>query len=169
MPERDLLSNRLEPMKSLLISDNYFPPQVGGISQSMATIASALGLNRVCCLTGVSASELSVVDDTDQIIHSRFNQETGRDVPQGHCMMDLLRWCHIEPLTVIEHRECIGRTGGFDERLKGTDDYLRWILVAMNGVAFGYIDEPLTMNRSWGDRFSVRHFRSYCEAFCNLV
>jgi hypothetical protein len=42
-------------MKSLLVSGTYFPPQVGGISHFMASVASALGPERVCCLTGVPA------------------------------------------------------------------------------------------------------------------
>ena len=40
-------------MKSLLVSGDYFPPQVGGISRLMAGIFSALGAEEVCCLTGV--------------------------------------------------------------------------------------------------------------------
>ena len=44
-------------MRSLLISHQYFPPQRGGISNMMASIAEALGPDRICCLTGVSASE----------------------------------------------------------------------------------------------------------------
>jgi phosphatidyl-myo-inositol dimannoside synthase len=36
-------------MKSLLITSN-FPPQTGGISNLMATLALALGRDRVCCL-----------------------------------------------------------------------------------------------------------------------
>ena len=44
-------------MKSLLISSDYFPPQTGGISHYMAAIASALGPERVCCLTGVRADD----------------------------------------------------------------------------------------------------------------
>lgn len=43
-------------VKSLLISSNYFPPQVGGISAMMAALCEHLGPARVCCLTGVSAS-----------------------------------------------------------------------------------------------------------------
>jgi phosphatidylinositol alpha-1,6-mannosyltransferase len=39
-------------MKSLLISSVYFPPKIGGISHLMRGIASALGPDRVCCLTG---------------------------------------------------------------------------------------------------------------------
>ena len=39
--------------KSLLVSRTYFPPQVGGISHFMASVASALGPARVCCLTAV--------------------------------------------------------------------------------------------------------------------
>jgi phosphatidylinositol alpha-1,6-mannosyltransferase len=38
--------------KSLLIVDEYFPPQVGGISKFMESIVSVLGSD-VCCLTGV--------------------------------------------------------------------------------------------------------------------
>jgi phosphatidylinositol alpha-1,6-mannosyltransferase len=43
-------------MKSLLVSGTYFPPQVGGISHFMAEIATALGPEQVCCLTGVPAA-----------------------------------------------------------------------------------------------------------------
>lgn len=39
--------------KSLLVSPTYFPPQVGGISHFMASLAAALGPARVCCLTAV--------------------------------------------------------------------------------------------------------------------
>ena len=41
------------PLKSLLISNAYFPPQVGGISGMMAALFEHLGPARVCCLTGV--------------------------------------------------------------------------------------------------------------------
>jgi len=44
-------------MKSLLISSIYFPPNVGGIAEITAAVASALGPERVCCLTGVAANE----------------------------------------------------------------------------------------------------------------
>lgn len=40
-------------MKSVLISCDYFPPQIGGISYFIAAVASALGPDRVCCLTAV--------------------------------------------------------------------------------------------------------------------
>ncbi len=43
-------------MKSLLISSVYFPPQTGGISHFMGGVASALGPDRVCSLTGVPAN-----------------------------------------------------------------------------------------------------------------
>lgn len=41
-------------MKSLLVSSTDFPPQTGGISRVMAALASALGPDRMCCLTAVS-------------------------------------------------------------------------------------------------------------------
>ena len=44
-------------MKSLLISKEYFPPQIGGISTMMWEICRALGPERVCALTAVQAHE----------------------------------------------------------------------------------------------------------------
>jgi colanic acid/amylovoran biosynthesis glycosyltransferase len=43
--------------KALLISGVYYPPQVGGISRFMEKVALALGPDRVCCLTGVAATD----------------------------------------------------------------------------------------------------------------
>lgn len=38
-------------MKSLLVSQHYFPPQRGGISVFMEAVARAMGPGRICCLT----------------------------------------------------------------------------------------------------------------------
>jgi phosphatidyl-myo-inositol dimannoside synthase len=43
-------------VKSLLISGLYFPPQTGGISNYMASVAAALGPDDVCCLTGIPSN-----------------------------------------------------------------------------------------------------------------
>lgn len=43
-----------QPVKALLISGAYFPPQVGGISRFMERVVAALGPDHVCCLTGVA-------------------------------------------------------------------------------------------------------------------
>jgi phosphatidylinositol alpha-1,6-mannosyltransferase len=49
------LPKKTSAVKSLLISSIYYPPDVGGISQYMSSMVSALGPDRVCCLTGVRA------------------------------------------------------------------------------------------------------------------
>jgi phosphatidyl-myo-inositol dimannoside synthase len=41
-------------MKTLLISGMYYPPVVGGLSQFTGQLATSLGKDRVCCLTGVT-------------------------------------------------------------------------------------------------------------------
>ena len=51
------LPEKTNAVKSLLISSIYYPPDVGGISQYMSSMVSALGPDRVCCLTGVPARE----------------------------------------------------------------------------------------------------------------
>jgi phosphatidylinositol alpha-1,6-mannosyltransferase len=48
---------RSSSLKSLLISNVYFPPQVGGISEMMAALFEHLGPAQVCCLTGVARTE----------------------------------------------------------------------------------------------------------------
>jgi glycosyltransferase involved in cell wall biosynthesis len=112
-------------------------------------------------------SDTAVIDETDRTIYSRFNQQTKREVPQGQCVMTVLRHGHIQPLTVLERRECLERTGGFDERLRGVDDYMRWVLLAIDGVEFGYIDEPLAMYRWRAGQFS--HTRCYRQAFVMML
>jgi glycosyltransferase involved in cell wall biosynthesis len=96
---------------------------------------------------GLVHSDTTIIDEMDRVIHLRFNQETQRKVPSGYCTMDLLQRSHIQIPTILERRDIIERVGNFDERLKGVQDYLHWILVAMEGTAFGYIDEPLAMYR----------------------
>jgi len=117
---------------------------------------------------GVVHSDTAVIDESDRIIYSEFNRQMHRDVPQGQCLMPLLQRCHIQPLTVMERRDCVEQTGGFDERLRGVDDYMRWILLAIEGVEFGYIDEPLAMYRWRGGQFSSSQTRTYWEAFVTM-
>jgi phosphatidyl-myo-inositol dimannoside synthase len=58
-------------MKSLLITHFYFPPRKGGISHLMAGLASALGPDRVCCLTGVPAQNGAVNDSLQLRVYRR--------------------------------------------------------------------------------------------------
>lgn len=113
-----------------------------------------LDAHREC---GLVHSDMAIIDEVDRVIHLRFNRETGRNVPYGYCTIDLLRRAYIQTATVLERREGIDHTANFDERLGCHEDYLRWILVAMEGMAIGYIDEPLTMYR-WriGSQYSNR-------------
>jgi phosphatidylinositol alpha-1,6-mannosyltransferase len=65
-------------MKSLLISSIYFPPQVGGISKVMASIASALGSKQVCCLTGVPLEKSSACQNFLPKVYRRPGAFIGR-------------------------------------------------------------------------------------------
>lgn len=64
-------SARAEEMKSLLISSLYFPPQIGGISNFIAAVASTLGPERVCCLTAVRANGATVDDGFGPRVYRR--------------------------------------------------------------------------------------------------
>ncbi len=96
---------------------------------------------------GLVHSDATFIDDCGGTLNVRVNHETRREVPQGYCTMALLRRCHIHTLTVLERRECLEKSGYFDERLRVVEDYLHWIRVALEGYAFGYIDAPLAIHR----------------------
>ena len=92
---------------------------------------------------GMVHSEMSIINEQDEILHVRFYEETKRSVPQGYCLQELLRRCHIQPVNVVERRSTFDRVGGFDERLLAIEDYLHWIMIAAEGQAVGYLAEPL--------------------------
>ena len=96
---------------------------------------------------GLVHSEVCVIDEQDEILHHQFNAETARSVPQGSCLLQLLQDSHIQTLTVVERRECFEKVGGFDKRLPVAQDYMHWILIALEGWKFGYIGEPLAKYR----------------------
>jgi glycosyltransferase involved in cell wall biosynthesis len=96
---------------------------------------------------GLVHSDVSVIDEEDRVLHTSFNAETARPIPQGYCADDLLRRCHIQTPSVMERRECAEKIGGFDEWLPVAQDYMRWIRIALEGWAIGYLDEPLAKYR----------------------
>jgi len=96
---------------------------------------------------GLLHSDASFVDESDRILFHAYFRERPRTVARGSCLMQLLRKNSIHMPTVLEKRECVERVGRFDERLRNGEDYLHWILVAMEGVTFAYIDEPLALYR----------------------
>lgn len=96
---------------------------------------------------GMVHSEVTVINDDDKVIYSRFNEETGRPVPEGHCMLDLLRRNHIQVPTVLERRSCLTVAGSFDEGLLVAQDYYHWIMMVIHGWAIGYLHEPLGIYR----------------------
>ena len=96
---------------------------------------------------GFVHTEVSVIDERDQILYARFNQETGRAVPQGQCVRDVLLRSHIQTLTVVERRSAFDNAGSFDLRLPVAQDYLHWIHVVLRGYEVGYLPEPLGQYR----------------------
>ncbi len=96
---------------------------------------------------GFVHTEVSVIDEQDKVLHTRFNQETNRPVPQGFCVRDVLLRSHIQTLTVVERRTAFENAGTFDLRLPVAQDYLHWIGVVLHGYEVGYLPEPLGQYR----------------------
>ena len=117
--------------------DMWYPPR-------LETEVAFLDSHREC---GLVHSDATIIDERDHVLHPAYNADTLREVPHGHCALSLLRQCHVHVPTVLERRDCIDRVGGFDERLTCSEDYFHWIRIAMDGMAVGYIPEPLALYR----------------------
>src|SRR5262249_49927925 len=113
---------------------------------------------------GLVHSEVSVINEDNEVIHTRFNQETRRTVPQGYCPLELLKRSHVQTLTVVERRMCIDRVGFFDETLPTAEDYMHWILIVLEGLAIGYLPEPLGMYRRRKGSLTANP-RHLCESY----
>jgi glycosyltransferase involved in cell wall biosynthesis len=116
---------------------------------------------------GMVHSEMSVINEQDEILHVRFYEETHRSVPHGHCVQQLLTRCHIQTLTVVERRNTFDRVGGFDERLPIAQDYLHWIMIAADGQALGYLAEPLGKYR-WRTGSLIGNNRRLLEDYVKI-
>lgn len=113
-------------------------------SEKLACQVEYLDSNPSC---GFVHTEVAVIDEQDSLLHARFNEETGRKVPQGRCLNDILQRSHIQTLTVLERRSAYERAGNFDLRLPVAQDYLHWIQVVLQGYEIGYLPEPLGQYR----------------------
>jgi glycosyltransferase involved in cell wall biosynthesis len=118
-------------------------------------------------LCGLVHTEVSVIDEQDQVLHARFNQETNRAVPQGKCVRDILLRSHIQTLTVMERRRAFDSANGFDLRLPVAQDYLHWILVVLHGFEVGYLAEPLGQYR-WRAGSLMSSQRRLLEDFARI-
>ena len=116
---------------------------------------------------GMVHSEMSVINEQGEILHLRFYEETKRSVPQGHCVKQLLMRCHIQTLTVVERRSSFDRVGVFDDRLPVAEDYLHWIMIAAEGQAVGYLEEPLAKYR-WRTGSLIGNYPRLLEAYVRI-
>lgn len=107
---------------------------------------------------GFVHNDISIINEDDEILYRRFNHDTGRKVPVGNCIQNLVQRCPIQILTVVERRTCSETVGNFDLQLSVAQDYFPWIMIASHGSRVGYNDEPLGLYR-WrkGNLMSNRH------------
>jgi phosphatidylinositol alpha-1,6-mannosyltransferase len=126
--------------KSLLISGSYFPPQVGGISHYMAAIASALGPDLVCCLTGVPA-KAGLSDGSGIRVYRRPT------VFAETSYLQKLTWCEAITRIMVRERPHVVQVATADEAYLGL--WLRrWLRLPF--VIYAHGNEILdAMQSSW--------------------
>jgi glycosyltransferase involved in cell wall biosynthesis len=116
---------------------------------------------------GFVHTEVSVIDEQDKVLYARFNHDTGRAVPQGRCVRDVLLRSHIQTLTVLERRIAFNDAGNFDLRLPVAQDYLHWILIVLRGYEVGYLPEPLGQYR-WREGSLMSSQRRLLDDFVKI-
>jgi phosphatidyl-myo-inositol dimannoside synthase len=95
-------------MKSLLISSVYFPPQVGGVSQYMASVVKCLGRAEVCCLTGAGAKskEKDWSSEIEEPFGARiYRRPSAFDQAQGLQMLSL--GASLTEILIREHPQVV--------------------------------------------------------------
>ncbi len=119
---------------------------------------------------GLVHSDATFIDENDGILFYAYLRHTLRPGAQGACLLSLLRKNTVlTPTTVVEQRECIEKIGRFDERFRSCQDYFHWLLLAMEGVRFAYIDEPLAMYRKSMGSLSSNERRVWEELATILI
>ena len=124
--------------KSLFISRDYFPPQVGGISNLLAQTALSLGPSSVCCLTGVTSNQSS--DDLGIHTYRRPGMFAKSSLKQGISVAKGVREI------VIRERPTIAHIGTID------DGYLGLLLRRFLNLPFilcAHGNELLGNDTSW--------------------
>lgn len=93
---------------------------------------------------GLVHADATWVDATDWVIRLRADRETRRPVPRGDCLLALLAE-FLTTSAVLERRAHTAAVPAFDPGLPAGAEQLRWILLALEGVCVGYLDEPLVL------------------------
>ena len=71
-----------------------------------------------------------------------------RNHPQAEKFLrTFLKGFHFLPSTVLMHKECLEKTGHFDETMQYSTDTDLWFRMLKAGYRFGHIPEPLTAYR----------------------
>ena len=137
-------------MKSLLISSMYFPPHTGGISHFVGSIASVLGPDRVCCLTGVPGSPGAVETRLGPRVYRRPAAFEGAKYRQG------LVWGAAIAQIMLRERPVAIQLGLVSDGSMGL--WLRrWLRLPF--VVYAYGNEILTaMQSAWQKpRLALQH------------
>jgi phosphatidylinositol alpha-1,6-mannosyltransferase len=128
-----------KPIKSLLVSSIYFPPQVGGISQYMASVVGSLSPEEVCCLTGACGRPERAYDEFRARIYRRPRVFAKAMVTQGLAMAT-----SITEIMVRERPQVVQLATAYDGYL-GLH-LQRWLKLPF--VIYAHGNEVLDVNNS---------------------
>jgi glycosyltransferase involved in cell wall biosynthesis len=83
----------------------------------------------------------------------------GRHVPDNDPFPALFRRCFIMIPTVMVRRDILESVGGFREDLASSVDYDLWLRLALRGIPFGHVTEPLAVWRPQSNSMTANRLR----------
>ncbi len=106
-----------------------------------------------------------------QSVHAQYSSRTGRRIwhrlySNQHWNLDaMLSMNRIPTLAVMHRKDCLERTGYFDETLKTHEDWDLWIRM-MHHFPAAYVAEPTCefQTRSGPDALTVRHRQNFLDS-----
>jgi len=91
---------------------------------------------------------IAVINDTSKVIaHDTLGHDS--PPPSGQVTESLFKWNHVIACTAIFRKDAFIKTGGFNRKTWGTDDYEMWLQLSTYGD-FKYLDEIIAHYR-WHD------------------
>lgn len=149
---------------ALLDSDDWWPVDKLALQEAFLRLHPHLAFVFGTQLNSRAGRTDAEPEILDPVVHATLRRESGgvRDF-----FGLLLRLNPVPTSSVLFRRECLVRTGGFDEARWRCEDYELWFRFAAT-FPIGYLDQPLVFKRSQDDNL-INDYAKLWEAHLDVL